>query len=558
MKKLILIILILLLSGCISKEEDISDFKIFEVNDPKKLFINKYEYNIYKNEYKFSETNVQVRGVDEADIVKTNGCFIFYSPTSYFNKKTYIINSKALNVTNVIKDGNLLYLKNNTLIIINRFKNTITSYDISNPKKIRVIWKKVLNGSYVDSRVYKDKIYLIIAKGDYPQIWYDVKLKYYIPNVPICRNYIISEINIKNGKINRAIALAGGYNTIIYMSRTNIYLTYYISHRDRAYLDFIKENAEKYFPEELSKTLKKIIDDNLFSDEAKLLEVKRRINSYIYQLPKEDALNLKNILDKDFTNYLKKNIYKYERTGIVKIDLKSFSVKSSSVPGRLINRYAMDEYNGNLRLVTTLGDPIVGYRNNVYVLNSNLKLIGKLENIEEGKKIFAVRFLKDKVFIITYYRKDPLLVISLDDHPKILGYLNISGYSTYLHFINNDKLLAIGKDDDGKIKIDLYNISNYNNPKLLDRFKLDKFWSLALYNPHAFLWNKENKILAIPIERSAYIFKIDNEIKLKKIIEHLDYVERVIYINNHIFSLSPSEVVKTNITSWKSEKLVIK
>ncbi|WP_292460461.1 beta-propeller domain-containing protein [Methanothermococcus sp.] len=169
---------------------------------------------------RYSETNVQVKGIDEADIVKTDGNYIYFTPpgrsyckirpkisSSYGIMATYIIDAlppESAKVINKISEGGTLYLYNDNLIIIDYGNDKILNYNVSNPKNPILKWEKDLNGSYVDSRVYNGKLYLIVSKFDYivcPIIWNDVKInynKYYIPIVPntvsgnFDRTYIIS------------------------------------------------------------------------------------------------------------------------------------------------------------------------------------------------------------------------------------------------------------------------------------------------------------------------------------------------------------------------------
>ncbi|WP_292460464.1 beta-propeller domain-containing protein [Methanothermococcus sp.] len=232
----------------------------------------------------------------------------------------------------------------------------------------------------------------------------------------------------------------------------------------------------------------------------------------------------------------------------MKININTFEVKSGSVPGRLINQFAMDEYNNNLRVATTIGN-YWKFRdrttNNLYILDDELNIKGKLTNLEKGERIYAVRFMGDTAYVITYRKTDPLLVIDLKDpeNPKHLGKLKIPGYSTYLHPIGNNKFIGIGKDDDRKLKISLFDMSDYNSPKELDKYKLPEYWSEALYNHHAFLWDEDNGIVILPVGAHAYMFKIeDDKITMKKDDKHKSNVLRSLYINNYIYTFSNEEV----------------
>lgn len=543
---------------------------------------------------RYSTTNVQVEGIDEGDIVKTNGKTIYFSPQIYQNKNTYIIDTLPANLSEIIGKIPLkgtLYLKDNNLIIISNENNKIYSYNVENPKSPKLNWKIDLNNTYyVNSRIYNNKLYLIVAKYDFngPILFNNYKIPYdkiYLPVVPPYsyypseNNYIISSINLDSGKTENSIGTIGGYNTITYMSKDNLYFINSITgNENKLYLKFLNDNSNKYFPEEISSLIGKVINSELFGDEAKRLQINTILEGYYKTLSQESRLNLENKINKDYENYIKENIEKLQTTGIVKIKLDDFSVISGEVPGKPLNQFSLDEENNYLRIATTLGDTW-RYRdssiNNLYVLDNNLNIVGSVKGLGEGERIYAVRFIGDKAYIITYRETDPLYVLDLKDpkNPKILGKLKIPGYSTYLHPIGNNKLIGIGKDENRKIKISLYDVSNYENPKEIDKYSLPEYWSEALYNPHAILWDKDNKLFVIPVQNHAYIFKIgENNIKLEKDDEHskkyntdttnkyyyyiYNRVLRALYINNYLYAFSNNEIHIININNMKTVKKI--
>ena len=169
------------------------------------------EGNTMSNEItvdRYSKTNVQVEGIDEGDILKTDGKYIYYSPgypmtryssrsKYYFSERsTYIIDAlppESAKILSNISKGGILYLYNNTLTIIDRPNGKILNYDISNPKNPKINWKMDINGTYTDSRLYNGKLYLIVSKYNenndipFPIVWNDVKIEYnsyYLPMIP--------------------------------------------------------------------------------------------------------------------------------------------------------------------------------------------------------------------------------------------------------------------------------------------------------------------------------------------------------------------------------------
>ena len=175
----------------------------------------------------------------------------------------------------------------------------------------------------------------------------------------------------------------------------------------------------------------------------------------------------------------------------VKIDgLQLTLAAQGGVPGYTINQYALDEYNGDLRIATNL--PSGPYRhsslraqdpprtntqsNNVYVLNENLTVIGSLEGLANGENLQSVRFIGDRCYLVTFMRTDPLFVIDLSQptNPTVLGELKIPGYSDYLHPYDETHLIGVGKEavDSNQgdfawyqgLKLSLFDVSNVNNP----------------------------------------------------------------------------------------------
>ena len=143
----------------------------------------------------------------------------------------------------------------------------------------------------------------------------------------------------------------------------------------------------------------------------------------------------------------------------------------------------------------------------------NLSKVGKLSNIAPGERIYSVRFMQDKAFVVTFRQMDPLFVIDLKNprNPRILGKLKIPGFSTYLHPFMEGYLIGLGMEttvnrDTGAVlteglKLSLFDVTGYTNPKELHKLIIEGTYvnSEALYNHRAFLLDSENKLLVIPI-----------------------------------------------------------
>ncbi|MBV2092384.1 MAG: beta-propeller domain-containing protein [Candidatus Thiodiazotropha sp. (ex Ctena orbiculata)] len=180
---------------------------------------------------------------------------------------------------------------------------------------------------------------------------------------------------------------------------------------------------------------------------------------------------------------------------------------SGSVEGHLLNKFSMDEYQGLLRVVTTElnwwrdDDP----ENRLFVLQQNdsqLMTHAELSGLgKPGERVFAVRFDQQRGFVVTFEQIDPLITLDLSDsaNPQVAGELEVPGFSTYLHPIEGDRLLAIGQEN-LSIKLSLFDVSTLSQPILLSEHLIGQgSYSEAQYDHHAFTWFEQEKMLAIPV-----------------------------------------------------------
>ena len=241
----------------------------------------------------------------------------------------------------------------------------------------------------------------------------------------------------------------------------------------------------------------------------------------------------------------------------------------------------MDEYNGNFRIATNYY-ATQSQISNVYILNSNLNITGKLEGLAPNENLHSVRFMGDKCYLVTYRTTDPLFVIDLSDptNPHVLGELKIPGYSDYLHPYDGTHLIGVGKEavevDGGSfayyqgLKLALFDVSDVNNPRQLSNVTIGDRGtdSLALSDPKAFLFDKSKNLLVIPVSlavvsdvdkaqygvsaygttvwQGAYVYgiSIDGGFTLKGTVTHLDAA----LLNNqgHLTNTTTTTTAKTN------------
>ena len=208
-----------------------------------------------------------------------------------------------------------------------------------------------------------------------------------------------------------------------------------------------------------------------------------------------------------------------ERTRLYRFDLGDADLSMDahgSVPGRLLNQFSMDEHGATFRVATTVGntwDSSKPSASALYVLNEDLEIAGSVEGLAPGEQIYSVRFMGDRAYIVTFKKIDPLFVIDTSNPraPKVLGKLKIPGYSDYLHPVGEHHLLGFGKDavaaKDGDfawyqgVKVALFDVSDVENPQEVDSQIIGDRGSDSplLTNHKALLFDEERDLLAFPV-----------------------------------------------------------
>jgi uncharacterized secreted protein with C-terminal beta-propeller domain len=195
-----------------------------------------------------------------------------------------------------------------------------------------------------------------------------------------------------------------------------------------------------------------------------------------------------------------------EQTEVYKFDISGTGrpkyVAGGTVPGWLINQYAMSEWEGNLRLATTLRQD----ESSVYVLNGSLQRVGQVGGLGRSERIYAVRFVGATGYVVTFRQTDPLYVVDLRDagKPRVTGELKINGYSAYLHPAGNGRLIGVGQDADagGRVKgmqVSLFDVADPAKPGRVAQYTVPGGHTEAEFDPHAFLYWPPTGLLVVPI-----------------------------------------------------------
>lgn len=521
---------------------------------------------------RFSETTVQVKEIDEPDIVKTDGYNIYFSKEpqylSNIEEGLMIVGAFPLEnlkiLSKIDKFGDLLLLRDEKILIIfDKNLNKIYGYDISDTQNPKEKWNIDLkNTSIITARLFKNKIYLATRRFIGINETCPIKLfllnnteltlnckEIYHPNIllPTDALFIVSVINPKNGKIEKQISFLSSVNdSVFYMSYKNIYLTYsYNEEVPNLVIDFLIQLSD-LLPSSVIQKLSQLKSYEI-SSYSKLNEIQIVLENYLRTLDADEVLKIENEIENRFKKYYSLNKRKFEKTIIVKINNETLEMNAiGDVPGYPLNQFSLDEYNDNLRIAVTIGFGLFIEEsiNDVYILDKDLKILSSVTDLGKGERIYSVRFIEDKGYVVTFRETDPFYVLDLSNplNPILKGELKIPGYSSYLHPITKDKILGIGKENQN-IKISLFDVSNPENPLEKDKYILNEYWSEVLNNFHAFLLDDKHQIFFLPAANGGYIFSYkDDKLNLVKAISTAR-VKRAIYINDYLYIISEIKII---------------
>ncbi|KAB1117638.1 beta-propeller domain-containing protein [Micromonospora aurantiaca (nom. illeg.)] len=193
-------------------------------------------------------------------------------------------------------------------------------------------------------------------------------------------------------------------------------------------------------------------------------------------------------------------------------------VAAGSVPGWLINQYALSEWDGHLRVATTTGDTWgrgTSSQSGVYVLRADgatLKRVGAVTGLGKGERIFAVRFVGGTGYVVTFRQTDPLYGVDLRDPaaPRVTGELKINGYSAYLHPAGDGRLIGVGQDatDRGRVtgtQVSLFDVADPARPARIAQHHVPGGWSEAEHDPHAFLYWEPERLVVLPVRQPGVV-----------------------------------------------------
>ncbi len=473
---------------------------------------------------RYSGTNNQVEGVDEADIVKTDGTWIYALSRS--KNRVYILsaNGKDTDVVSTIqlkeaaeKDGywrnySEMMLYGDRLYILgshynwsdkvneqDRTNTFAEVYDLGDRTAPKLLASHKQQGDYRTARLIEGKLMIVS----------DYRLYYFYPMVdPIPVDEYVPKVSTDDA----TTAFAPG----------DIYVNPESKENGFTVVTLLDAADGKVF--DSHKAVLGGCNTVYCSGTDLLIASQEWRNDQSAEQTDENGKHFVKILSGSDTNLFRFTLN----------DGKIEAAASAKIPGTLLNQFSMDAYNGYFRFVVTRSeseetiwtDGIDTYEwasssdCELLVLDGNLQTVGKLENLAKDERVQSVRFMGDTAYFVTFRQVDPLFSADLSDpeNPKILSKLKIPGFSAYLHPFGEGKLLGIGYDADEErgwtenVKLSMFDISDPADVK--EAFKLsvkDANWTSVQYNHKIVFVDVETGTVAFPADDVYLVFRVEGD-----------------------------------------------
>ncbi len=464
--------------------------------------------SVPNNSLDYSSTNNQVAGVDEPDIIKTDGNYVYAlvrnelsiikanpaSEAAVVSKITFKSRPQDIFISGtslaVFGSDNQIYAQ--PVYQTFRRQNLYTFFkvfDLSDPANPKLVRDLDFEGSYVGARLIGDYVYFLSSSYAYyvdkeplaprlisggevlssdcsaasascfaPDVYYfDIPYESY--------NYTtISAINLKNSgePVSGQVYLLDSSQNI-YVSSNNIYITYTKRLNEYDLEQTIKKELiqAKLSAEDQAKITEiEAVPSYILNASEKKAKVALIVDRYLSSLTADEQTTAQTEIDQALKQKLIDLAKEMEKTVIHKIAISGDKIEyqaKGEVSGQVLNQFSMDEWGNYFRIATTrnqlwsrLTEINQDSYSNLYVLDADLKTVGSLENLATTERIYAARFLGDRAYLVTFRQTDPLYVIGLSDpaKPAVLGAIKVPGFSNYLQPVDDSgaKMIGLGRE----------------------------------------------------------------------------------------------------------------
>ena len=479
----------------------------------------------------YSGTNVQEQGVDEPDLVKTNGTTLFAVAGASLNAVD-VSGTKPLLLDSLKLDAGWsheLLLAGDRLLVLSRggywltplpaaaaiarpyspASSVLSEIDVSNPKALRLVRTLTLDGGYVDARLVGGTARIVVSS-----------------QVPTTLQF-----EQPSGSTDAALATARTHNrAVVRSSRLRSWLpTYRIKRAGRpaqAARPLVQcrnvEHPRSFSGLGMLTVLTVDLAKGLVPVDSVSVMTDARI---VYASPANLYLATERWADRP-SPAMPTEPQPNATTTIHRFDISDPARTryrgSGQVSGYLLNQWSLSEYNGDLRVVSTdapawfeSSDSTESSLTTLRPGDGALTQIGHVGNLGKGQRVYAVRFVGPTGYVVTFKQVDPLYTVDLTDptQPRVLGQLEIPGYSAYLHPISGDLLLGIGQDVDDQghplgTQLSLFDVSDLRHPTRIAHATLGQGWSEAESDHHAFLFWPPTGLVVVPFNQQAVGYRV--------------------------------------------------
>lgn len=505
----------------------------------------------------YSQTNVQVKGVDEADIVKNDDKYIYVLRAPYFLiYKAWP--AKDLNLLGKYKvDGTPqeMFVYKDKVVVFStdskpssdnsatrfsiQYSTIISVLDISSSKSPKEIRRATIEGNYKTSRRVNGMVRVVIHS----------KLK---DPVGAKLSNSVNSLDPWTQRVSRMVS-AQEFNRALGSTKLADWLPAFKERitKNGATQDIntsASDCSNYHYPSaDAGLGLLTVWSLDLDQPERQIKPV-TMVSEYYHTYSSAKSLYVATR-----PLWSENNVYSHLHKFATESKEPAKYIASGSFQGSILNQFAMDEYKDSFRVATTTSFNGTS-ENKILVFQqqgNNLKQVGSTKGLAKGERIYAVRYMGDRGYIVTFRQVDPLFTLDLSKPtaPKAIGELKIPGFSTYLHPLDKNHLLSIGVDGNqwgttGGLQLALFDVSDFKNPiqkhKLSvssDQWQNDE----ALYNHKAFQYYAHKKVLAIPLTGYSgasykysswtsrlmlYNVDIDKGITPKDQVDHSDLIQR--------------------------------
>jgi uncharacterized secreted protein with C-terminal beta-propeller domain len=534
-------------------------------------------------------TNVQVGGVDEPDLLKTDGSNFYYAPLGRDRPRSHdeadeagepdgsisvldVDEPAAPAVRGEVDDTGTLLRDGDTLVVIGR--DAVTGYDVSDPGDPGREWSHSLEGRLVTGRLVDGRVYLVLASPvdredpcpvrplggaagvDCTEIQRPTR------QIDVDASYTTVALRPGDGSVTDETTVVGTHaETAVYATGDRLYLTYTEHPRLVSFVFDLTINVSTVFPEDVKDEFRSIRDANRSRD-WKLDRASEVYRNWTDPMDDEERERVVETFRNETERYLEAHKREMTTTGVVGIALRDGLpvVAHGSVPGRPLNQFSLSEREGTLRVATTV--PGMGgaeTENDLYTLDAGtLDRVGSVQGMAPDQRIFAARYVGDTAYLVTFRQVDPFHVVDLSDPsaPEELGQVRLPGFSTYLHPLTDDRILGIGEES-GRVKAVTFDASEPTDPVVEDDLRLDAGFSAVERSHHAFTIDRRHEVFFLPTGESGVIVDYsDGALSIETRVDTDGPAQRARYVGDYLYVFGAESVVVVDETTWETETRV--